>query len=148
MLEESMSVWLNLEPASPSLSGSEGALVSVSIDVKPRYLESLLEALAQLPFPINPEIYHDAALVSRHADGREAVEEITLVEFPAYAGRLEEVRRALDAYGFDRSSLQVTSMLDEIQTEAAGESGMQGATCAPRRVKRRHAAAAHGLDAA
>jgi hypothetical protein len=101
MLEESMSVWPKLEPASPSLSGSEGALVSVSIGVAPRYLESLLEALAQLPFPINPEIYHGAAA--------------TLVEFPAYAGRLEEVRGALDAYGFDRSSLHVTSMLDEIQ---------------------------------
>jgi len=102
-----MSVWPKWEPASPSLSGSEGALVSVSIAVKPRRLESLLEALAQLPFPINPEIHH------------EVVEDATLVEFPAYAGRLEEVRRALEAYGFDRSSLHVASMLDEIQRRGA-----------------------------
>jgi hypothetical protein len=144
MLEESMSVWPKLEPASPSLSGSEGALVSVSIDVKPRYLESLLEALAQLPFPINPEIYHDAAIVYRYADGREVVEDTTLVEFPAYAGRLEDARRALDAYGFDRSSLHVTSMLDEIQTEPVPESPPQAAAyVSRRRLKRRPAAAVH-----
>ena len=106
-----MSVWPKLEPESPSLSGSEGDLVSVSIEVNPRYLESLLEALAQLPFPINPEIYHDAG-------GREEVEGATLVEFPAYAGRLEEVRRALEAYGFERASLRVTSMLEEIRRVA------------------------------
>ena len=119
-----MSVWPNLEPVSPSLSGSEGALVSVSIRIKPRYLESLLEALAQLPFPINPEIHH------------EVVEDATLVEFPAYAGRLEDVRSALDAYGFDRSSLHVTSMLDEIQAEAAPESPR-------RRLKHRPATTVH-----
>ena len=117
-----MSVWPQLEPVSPALSGSEGALVSVSIGVKPRYLESLLEALAQLPFPINPEIYHDAAIVHRYVGGREEVEDTTLVEFPAYAGRLEEVRHALDANGFDRSSLCVTSMLEEIQAEPGPES--------------------------
>jgi hypothetical protein len=59
-------------------------------------------------------------------------EDATLVEFPAYASRLEEVRRALDRYGFAPSSLQVTSMLDEIQTELAPAS--------PRRLKHRPAA--------
>ena len=63
-------------------------------------------------FRINPEIYHDAG-------GREEVEGATLVEFPAYAGRLEEVRGALEAYGFERASLHVTSMLDEIRRVAA-----------------------------
>ena len=134
-----MSVWSKLEPASPALSGSEGALVSVSIAVNPRFLEAVLEALAQLPFPINPEICHDAAIVCRHADGREEVEDVTLVEFPAYAGRLEEVRRALDAGGFDRSSLQVTSMLDEIQSETAPESP----AVSTRRLKRRPPATVH-----
>ena len=134
-----MSVWPKLEPASPALSGSEGALGSVSIAVKPRYLESLLEALAQLPFPINPEIFHDAAIVSRHAGGREVVEDVTLVEFPAYAGRLEDVRRTLEAFGFDRSSLQSTNMLDEIQTEAAPESP----GVSTRRLKSRPATVVH-----
>lgn len=133
-----MSVWPKLEPVIPSLSGSEGALVSVSIDVEPRELEALLEALSRLPFPINPEIYHDAAMVYRYADGREVVEDTTLVEFPAYAGRLEEVRRALDGYGIDRASLHVTSMLDEIQTAPVPElPGHSAAYVSRRRLKRR-----------
>ncbi len=112
-----MSVWPEFEAASSALSGSEGALVSVSIEVKPRYLESLLEALAQLPFPINPEIYHDAAIVSRDVGGQERTQDVTLVEFPAYEGRLDVVRRVLEAYGFGLSSLHVTSMLEEIRSE-------------------------------
>ena len=55
-----MSVWPKLPPVTPSLSTAEGALVSVSIHAEPHCLESLLEALAQVSFPINPQIYHDA----------------------------------------------------------------------------------------
>jgi hypothetical protein len=117
MLEESMSVWPHTLPASPSLSGREGALVSVSIDVDPRRLESLLEALAQTSFPINPQIYHDAAVVYLDADGREETQTATLVEFPAYEGRLDEVRNALDSHGFEPASVLATSMLDEIHRE-------------------------------
>src|SRR5215475_9146400 len=95
-----MSVWPKLTPVAASLSTAEGALVSVSIHVEPHCLESLLEALAQVSFPINPQIYHDAALIYRFADGREQTESITLVEFPAYEGRLGEVRHAVEAYGF------------------------------------------------
>ena len=134
-----MSVWPKLEPASAALSGSEGALVSVSIDVKPHCLEALLEALARLPFPINPEIYHDAAVVSRETGGRERVEDATVVEFPAYEERLEEVRGALEAYGFERSSLHVTSMLEEIQSEEAGHPAGACRYILRRRLKR-HAA--------
>ena len=69
-----MSVWPKPLPRgwgdTPSLSSSEGALVSVSISVDPHCLESLLEALAQVSFPINPQIYHDAAIVYRYADER------------------------------------------------------------------------------
>ncbi len=88
-----MSVWPETPLLVPSLSTAEGALVSVSIHVEPHCLESLLEALAQVSFPINPQIYHDAALIYRYADGREQTEPITLVEFPAYEGRLVEVRQ-------------------------------------------------------
>jgi len=112
-----MSVWPNTLPASPSLSGREGALVSVSIDVDPRLLESLLEALAQTGFPINPQIYHDAAVTYLYADGREETQTATLVEFPAYEGRLDEVRNALDSHGFEPASICATSMLDEIHRE-------------------------------
>ena len=113
-----MSVWPKTLPVSPSLSGREGALISVSIDVDPRRLESLLEALAQTSFPINPQIYHDAAIVYLHADGREETRATTLVEFPAYEARLDEVRNALDSYGFEPASVQATSMLDEIHRES------------------------------
>ena len=113
-----MSVWPNTMPASPSLSGREGALVSVSIDVDPRLLESLLEALAQTSFPINPQIYHDAAVTYLYADGHEDTQTATLVEFPAYEGRLDEVRNTLSAYGLEPASVLATSMLDEIQREA------------------------------
>jgi hypothetical protein len=140
MLEVSMSVWPNTVPASPSLSGSEGALVSVSINVDPRYLESLLEALAQVSFPINPQIYHDAAIVYQYAGPREKTEPTTLVEFPAFAARLDEVRDALGAYGFDAASIQVTGMLDEIQSEHGVEPAPAGAAYLSRyRVKHRAA---------
>ncbi|SPE25000.1 conserved hypothetical protein [Candidatus Sulfopaludibacter sp. SbA3] len=97
-----MSVWPKLVPASLSLPDGEGVLVSVSIQIAPRHLESLLEALAHIAFPINPQIYHDAA------PG-------TLVEFPAYETHLDEVRRVLQAFGFDPQSLRITSMLEAIQ---------------------------------
>lgn len=110
-----MSVWPKPLPAGSSpLEGREGALVSVSIDVDPRRLESLLETLAQASFPINPQIYHDAEVVYRYADGREESETATLVEFPAYAAQLDEVRRVLEAFGFDPRTVNVTDMLEAI----------------------------------
>jgi hypothetical protein len=111
MLEVEVSV--RYEP----LESSEGVLVSLSIAVEPSALESLLEALAGVSFPINPQIYHDASVVSRYPDGREEAVTATLVEFPAYAGRLEEVRKAIAAFGFDPASIQVTGMLEEIQSD-------------------------------
>jgi hypothetical protein len=111
-----MSVWPQSSPAA-SLTGSEGVLVSVSIHVDPRHLESLIEALAQVGFPVNPQIYHDALIVYRYPDGSEESEGVTLVEFPAYEGRLEEVRRALDAYSFSKTQIHVSSILDAIHAE-------------------------------
>ena len=100
-----MSVWPKPISASLSLPESEGALVSVSIQVPPRNLESLLEALARIDFPINPQIYHDAAPGA-------------IVEFPAYENHLIEVYQALQACGFDRSCVSVTPMLEAIQASA------------------------------
>jgi len=96
-----MSVWPKAAAISLSLPDSEAALVSVSISVPPKRLEALLEALAHIEFPINPQIYHDAA------PG-------TVVEFPAYENRLDEVRRALRAFGFDPKSVRVTGMMEAI----------------------------------
>jgi hypothetical protein len=100
-----------------SLETNEGELISISIAVQAQDLESLLEALAALDFPINPGIYHDAAVVTRFADGREESEATTLVEFPGYSGWADAVRGALVTRGFDAGCIHVTGMLDDIQSE-------------------------------
>ena len=120
-----MSVWPDLPAA--ALSGSYGALVSLSIYVDARDLESLLEALARLSFPVNPQIYHDAALVYLYPDGHQESQATTLVEFPAYAGQLEEVRAGLAAFAFDPVRVQVTDMLSEIHSEPRMEAAPPGA---------------------
>ena len=99
-----MSVWQCTATASP-LSGSEGELVSVSISVDPRDLEGLLEALAHIDFPINPQIYH--------ADGHSA-QARTVVEFPAYAGGLPQVHASVDSSGLD-AAVCVRGMLEALQ---------------------------------
>ena len=100
-----MSVWPK-ETQSLSLCDGEGALVSISIQVAPRHLESLLEALASIEFPINPQIYHEIA------GG-------PVVEFPAYENHLSEVRHALLVSGFDEGCMRVTSMLEAIRAASA-----------------------------
>ena len=92
-----MSVWQG--SSASVLCGSEGELVSVSISVDPRDLEALLESLTRVDFPINPQIYHA---------------EQTTVVFPAYAGRLLQVREA--AASVPGSSVCVKAMLEEIQS--------------------------------
>ncbi len=96
-----MSVW-QCTPSAAPLGGSEGELVAVSITVKPRDLEALLEALAGVDFPINPQICH--------------AELETAVEFPAYAGGLPQVCAALAASGFDPQTIRVRGMLEAIQS--------------------------------
>jgi hypothetical protein len=97
-----MSVWSTAVPATLPLLGSEGALVSVSISVEPLRLEALLDALARLDFPINPQIYHAAGPA-------------TEVEFPAYEKRLPEIRGLLEIYGFRGESVTSKPMLDSIR---------------------------------
>jgi hypothetical protein len=126
-----------------ALSGREGALVSVSISVDPRHLESLLEALSELSFPINPQIYHDAALIYRYPDCHEETETTTLVEFPAYEARLDDVRGGLAAFGFEPNCLHVTRMLDELHAELPEEPAPAGAPYSSLlRVKHRSASGA------
>ena len=138
-----MSVWSGAEAASPTLSTGEGELVAVSIDVEPRNLEVLLEALAELDFPINPEIYHDAAMVFVYPDGREEAQAATLVEFPAYQDRLPEVRSALAAFGFEPSIVYAADMMDAIHTERPLEPAPPGKPYHARyRMKRRTVAMA------
>jgi hypothetical protein len=137
-----MSVWQSNIAENPSLNGSEGALISVSVNVAPRLLEDLLEALARLQFPINPQIYHDAAVRYVYADGREEMEPTTVVDFPAYVSRLPEIRRIFQTCGFSLDDLHVTSMLNEMHAEPAPEPAPAGAPYTTRTlIKHAHAAA-------
>ena len=132
-----MSVW---PESTAALSTAEGDLFLTSIDVEPRRLESLLETLAQLDFPVNPQIYHDASVVYQYSDGREASKNATLVEFPAYAVHLDEVRRALAAAEFDPSCVHAINMLDEIHSGSVTEPAPLGSPYVARyRVKCRAA---------
>jgi len=144
MLEVSMSVWSGAIATGASLNSSEGALISVSVTVEPRLLEDLLEALAQLKFPINPQIYHDAAVRYLYADGREEIQPTTLVEFPAYVGRLSEIRGVIQAYGFPAGSLHVAGMLEEIHADSTPEPAPAGAPYVSLiRIKQAHSGTAH-----
>jgi hypothetical protein len=137
-----MSVWSSFPPEpSPALFGSEGELVSISVTVEPRDLEDLLEALAALDFPINPQIYHDAVVVYVDRDGAERVEPSTLVEFPAYGGRVAEIRTVLDACGFRDHTVAISAMLEEMHAGERTEPAPAGAGFAYR-VVRKHATAA------
>ncbi|MFB3825274.1 MAG: hypothetical protein ACE15B_00850 [Bryobacteraceae bacterium] len=122
-----MSVWPAVAAARATLAGSEGSLVSVSVHVEARFLEALLEALARVEFPINPQIYHDAAIEYRYANGDVRREPTTLVEFPAYEARLDEVRGALQAFGFSADCLHVADMLEELHQENLVEAAPPGA---------------------
>jgi hypothetical protein len=78
----------------PALFGADGELVSLRIAVEPRLLEDLLDALARLNFPVNPQLYHRPAQVT--------------VEFPAYAAQVDQVRETLRQQGFSPASLEVS----------------------------------------
>jgi hypothetical protein len=73
-------------PPEAALFGREGELISLTVSTEPKHLEDLLEALASLDFPVNPQLYHRPAEV--------------LVEFPAYSSQVEQVRVALSRQGF------------------------------------------------
>ena len=84
-------------PPESALFGREGELISLAIATEPKLLENLLEALASLDFPVNPQLYHRPAEV--------------LVEFPAYSNQVEQVRDALLKQGFDASGIQMSRPL-------------------------------------
>ena len=87
---------------SPALFGQNGELVAVCVFVEPKLLEDLLETLASLEFPINPQLYHQSAQVA--------------VEFPAYSNELEKIRAALAKNGFDAASFTHQRVLARGQT--------------------------------
>jgi len=86
------------KPATESaLFSPEGELLFLRISVEPKIVEEVLEALASLSFPVNPQLYHRPAQV--------------VVEFPAYSTRLGEVRAALEHQGLKPDSLEVNRVL-------------------------------------
>lgn len=109
------------------LHGVEGDLVSVRITIEPRLLERLLEVLSGLEFPINPQLYHDAATIDVGPDGARRIEPAAIVEFPAWAGRLPQIGDALVRAGFDGSCLSLKGMLDDIHAPAGEEPAPPGA---------------------
>jgi hypothetical protein len=81
------------EGAAPSLFGAHGVLLELRIPVEPKLLEDLIEVLASLHFPVNPQLVHEPGVV--------------YVDFPAYANHLPEVRKRLSEAGFDARSIEV-----------------------------------------
>ena len=112
-----MSVSPNEAPASPSLRSNDGELVSVHVSIAPRLLEPLLETLAELSFPINPQIYHQAGIGYVHADGREDLEHATRVEFPVFSDYLDQVRAALESAGLPTSGLHIRGMVEDLHSD-------------------------------
>ncbi|MBM3746117.1 MAG: hypothetical protein FJW34_09985 [Acidobacteria bacterium] len=111
-----------------SLAGVEGELLAVRISVEPRLLEQLLDTLAQLEFPISPQIYHHAALHYEYADGGERREPTTTVEFPAYADWLPVVRQVLEQAGLPTAAFTARGMLEELTAECEVHPGPPGAS--------------------
>ena len=95
-----------------SLAGEHGELLSVRYAVEPRLLEDALEALANAPFPINPQLRHPAP-----GDGSALKEWRTVIEFPAYAGQIEGVADTLRHYGLDAQALNISPMVEQLQSE-------------------------------
>jgi len=128
-----MSVGPEAAPSFPALRGNEGELVSVRVCVEPRSLEMLLDALAGLSFPVNPQIYHQACVSYVDPDDREELVPVTLVEFPAFSERVAEVRQALRANGLSAAAVDVRSMLEELRSDADADRAFEGQP--KRRVK-------------
>ena len=68
----------------------------VRVGVAAREVEDVLETLAGLDFPVNPELFHS---------GGE-----TIIEFPAYGHQLEEIHSVLP----EQTKVETVSMLAEI----------------------------------
>jgi len=140
-----MSVWPNASsPHFPALCGKEGELVSISVIVEPRDLEDLLESLALLDFPVNPQIYHDASVVYVSRDGSQYSEPATIVEFPAYAERLPKIRGVLESCGLNAGAISVNPMLAEIHSGEHIETAPADATHVCRILRKRATVAAAG----
>lgn len=71
-------------PSPIRLSTGAGELLQITVEAEAHELEPLLDALARLPFPVNPQIHHPV----------EAGAPLK-VEFPAYASQIGAARDAV-----------------------------------------------------
>jgi hypothetical protein len=88
---------LEEKSSTPTLYGSEGELVLLQVCVEPKLLENLLDVLTRLDFPVNPELTHTRNTV--------------VIEFPAWSGRVDEVRKLLKQWGFSADCLNLNHAL-------------------------------------
>lgn len=116
----------NPTAAAGALKGAEGELVCVAIVVEPRRLEALLDALRGLDFPVNPQIYHRASVTYLYHDGRRRIESAVIVEFPAYAGRLKQVRELAEKLGLPAEAMAHAPMLESIRAGVITSAGPPG----------------------
>ena len=113
-----MSVQPEVQPDSPSLSGSQGY----------RLLEKLLEALTGVSVPVNPRIYHQAGIGHVYPDDREEIRQVTMVEFPAFSSQLPAVRAALKDGGMPQEATHVRMMIEDIQADHCSVAAPEGAS--------------------
>jgi len=78
------------------MTASISDLLLVTISIPPRRIEQLLDALAQLPHHINPEL--------RYEEWR------TCVVFPAYRSWLNDLERMIGREPFEGATLQYTAV--------------------------------------
>lgn len=105
-----MSVWFHAAAGSVPLGGPEGPLLLLAIPVEPRRLETLLDSLASLPFPVNPEIVHEAAPAG------DAKAPCSLVTFPVYSDWIERTRGVVERAGIDPGTIRTTLMWEAIES--------------------------------
>jgi hypothetical protein len=94
-----MSAWAKPQSQEGRLYGRDGRLLTVRVKVEANLLEELLEALAELPYPINPQIFHE-----RHW---------STVEFPCYEGWLSAVRTGLTRAQLSANVVEVADFVLE-----------------------------------
>jgi hypothetical protein len=87
------------ESSPTAIVGPEGELLTVIVSAEPRRLEALLDALASLSFPVNPEITHGKLGAP------------VLVEFPAFEIRIPEVRDTLAPLGIGPGAIVTRAVL-------------------------------------
>ena len=90
---------MGASPVPSAIRGRDGDLVSVRIPTDVRHVEDLLEVLATAGFPVNPQLYHRVSEV--------------VVEFPAWAWQLPQLRAHLDSGGF-ADAVQICGPLDPL----------------------------------